>query len=59
MKIITGICQADSGEMTFQGKPLSPKSYRESLALSDNPRVIDFLNRPDFSMEVDTHIASA
>jgi ribose transport system ATP-binding protein len=33
MKIITGICQADSGEMTFEGKPLSPKSYRESLAL--------------------------
>jgi ribose transport system ATP-binding protein len=33
MKIITGIYQPDSGEMTFEGRPLSPKSYRESLAL--------------------------
>ncbi|MBV8831958.1 MAG: sugar ABC transporter ATP-binding protein [Acidobacteriaceae bacterium] len=33
MKIITGIYQPDSGEMSFGGKPLSPKSYRESLAM--------------------------
>jgi ABC-type sugar transport system ATPase subunit len=32
MKIITGIYQPDSGEMSFGGKPLRPKSYRESLA---------------------------
>lgn len=33
MKIITGIYQADSGEMSFGGKSLSPKSYRDSLAM--------------------------
>src|SRR5258707_13346692 len=33
MKMITGIYQPDSGEMSFGGKPLSPKSYRESLAM--------------------------
>jgi ribose transport system ATP-binding protein len=33
MKIITGIYQPDSGEMSFGGKPLGPKSYRESLAM--------------------------
>ena len=33
MKIITGIYQPDSGEMSFQGKRLSPRSYRESLAI--------------------------
>src|SRR5260370_9282680 len=32
MKMITGIYQPDSGEMSFGGKPLSPKSYR-SLAM--------------------------
>src|SRR5260370_42665556 len=33
MKIITGIYQPDSGEMSFQGKRLAPRSYRESLAM--------------------------
>jgi ribose transport system ATP-binding protein len=33
MKIITGIYQPDSGEMTFHGKRLAPRSYRESLAM--------------------------
>ena len=33
MKIITGIYQPDSGEMSFQGKRLAPRSYRESLAI--------------------------
>jgi ribose transport system ATP-binding protein len=33
MKMITGIYQPDSGEMSFGGKPLRPKSYRESLAM--------------------------
>jgi ribose transport system ATP-binding protein len=33
MKIITGIYQADSGVMSFEGKLLAPRSYRESLAL--------------------------
>jgi ribose transport system ATP-binding protein len=33
MKIITGIYQPDSGEMSFRGKRLAPRSYRESLAM--------------------------
>ena len=33
MKIITGIYQPDSGEMSFHGKRLAPRSYRESLAM--------------------------
>ena len=33
MKIITGIYQPDSGEMSFNGKRLAPRSYRESLAM--------------------------
>src|ERR1700731_3213920 len=33
MKIITGIYQPDSGEMSFYGKRLVPRSYRESLAM--------------------------
>src|ERR1700730_7880180 len=33
MKIITGIYQPDSGEMSFNGRRLAPKSYRESLAM--------------------------
>src|SRR5258708_13373129 len=33
MKMITGIYQPDSGEMSFGGKPLSPKSYRGTLAM--------------------------
>jgi ribose transport system ATP-binding protein len=33
MKIITGIYQPDSGQMSFNGTRLAPKSYRESLAM--------------------------
>jgi ribose transport system ATP-binding protein len=33
MKLITGIYQPDSGEMSFNGKRLAPRSYRESLAM--------------------------
>lgn len=33
MKMITGIYQPDAGEMSFGGKPLRPKSYRDSLAM--------------------------
>ncbi|MBV8140839.1 MAG: sugar ABC transporter ATP-binding protein [Verrucomicrobia bacterium] len=33
MKIITGIYQPDSGEMSFHGERLAPRSYRESLAM--------------------------
>src|SRR3984893_13912660 len=33
MKIITGIYQPDSGEMSFNGERLAPRSYRESLAM--------------------------
>jgi ribose transport system ATP-binding protein len=33
MKIITGIYQPDSGQMSFNGTRLAPKSYLESLAM--------------------------
>jgi ribose transport system ATP-binding protein len=33
MKIITGIYQPDSGQMSFNGARLAPKSYLESLAM--------------------------
>src|SRR5260370_42345009 len=32
MKVLTGIYQADSGTMLYDGKEYAPSSYRESLA---------------------------